>query len=222
MPPSRLHAMRRKFALRHAVNPETGQSLAYAIAAPFEPSTCREPMMPNIDWAQMFTFTVSPIELFIRGTLTFLFLFCLFRFVVHRDVGGLGVSDLLVLVIIADASQNAMAGEYHSIVDGFVLIGTIIGWSWLLNYLSFLFEPVRRFALPRPICLIKDGIKQERNLRQELIADEELKEMLREHEIENIAEVRRAYLEPDGQITVFRKRGTKSAASNPPDRNKAI
>lgn len=163
--------------------------------------------MPAIQWEQMLTFTVSPVELFIRGTLTYLFLFCLFRFVVHRDVGGLGVSDLLVLVIIADASQNAMAGEYKSIVDGFVLIGTIIGWSFALNQLSYRFEVVRRFMLPRPLCLIRDGIKQERNLKRELIADEELKEMLREHEIENIADVKRAYLEADGQVTVIKKRG---------------
>jgi uncharacterized membrane protein YcaP (DUF421 family) len=179
--------------------------------------------MPAIDWSQMFSFTVSPIELFIRGTLTFLFLFCLFRFIVHRDVGGLGVSDLLVLVIIADASQNAMAGEYKSIVDGFVLIGTIIGWSFLLNYLSFRFELVRRFVLPRPVCLIKDGVKLERNLRQELIADEELNEMLREHEIENISDVKRAYLEADGQVTVFRKRKAATEQSTSPrSRNKAV
>lgn len=179
--------------------------------------------MPDIDWSQMFLFTVSPIELFIRGTLTFLFLFCLFRFVVHRDVGGLGVSDLLVLVIIADASQNAMAGSYNSIVDGFVLIGTIIGWSFVLNYLSFRFALIRRFVLPRPVCLIKDGVRQERNLQQELIADEELNEMLREHEIENIADVKRAYLEPDGQVTVFRKRGGQTESSkSTPERHKAI
>lgn len=167
--------------------------------------------MPDVNWMQMFTFTVSPIELFIRGTLTYLFLFCLFRFVVHRDVGGLGVSDLLVLVIIADASQNAMAGGYDSVIDGFVLIGTIIGWSFLLNYLSYRFEPVRRFVLPHPVCLIKDGIKQARNLKREMIAEEELNEMLREHEIENLSEVKRAYLEADGQVTVIKK---KSKARN--------
>ncbi len=163
--------------------------------------------MPAIQWEQMFTFTVSPVELFIRGTLTYLFLFCLFRFIVHRDVGGLGISDLLVLVIIADASQNAMAGGYNSVVDGFVLIGTIIGWSFLLNSLSFRFEVVRRFVLPHPVCLVKDGVKQIRNLKRELIADEELAEMLREHEIENVADVKRAYLEADGQITVIKKKG---------------
>jgi uncharacterized membrane protein YcaP (DUF421 family) len=163
--------------------------------------------MPEIDWSEMFTFTMSPVELFIRGTCTYFFLFGLFRFVVRRDVGAIGVSDLLVLVVIADASQNAMAGGYDSIVDGFVLIGTIIGWSYVLNLLSYHFEPVRRFVLPRPLCIVKDGVPQERHLKRELITDEELAEILREHEIENIADVRRAYLEPDGQVTVIRKRG---------------
>ena len=106
--------------------------------------------MPEIDWDQVLGFTLSPLELFIRGTLTYFFLFAMFRFVVRRDTGTLGPSDLLVLVIIADAAQNSMAGDYQSVPDGFVLIGTIIGWSWLLNWLSFRFETVRRFALPPP------------------------------------------------------------------------
>lgn len=163
--------------------------------------------MPPIDWSHLFAFTVSPIELVVRGTLTFFFLFCLFRFVVRRDVGALGISDLLVLVIIADASQNAMSGDYKSIPDGFVLIATIIGWSLLLDYVSFRFPLMRRFVLPRPVCLVRDGVKQERNLRRELISDEELREFLREHEIEDLRDVRRAYLEPDGQVTVMRQRG---------------
>lgn len=178
--------------------------------------------MLNIEWAQLFTFTMSPIELFIRGTLTFLFLFCLFRFVVRRDVGAIGISDLLVLVIIADASQNAMSGDYKSVLDGFVLIGTIIGWSLFLNYLSFRFALFRRFVLPRPLCLVKDGTKQEKTLQRELITDEELHEMLREHEIEDIAEVKHAYLEPDGRVTVIRKRKQAGTAGTSPDHHKAI
>jgi uncharacterized membrane protein YcaP (DUF421 family) len=175
--------------------------------------------MWDVDWSDLFLFTVSPLELFVRGTLTYLFLFALFRFVVRRDAGGLGISDLLVLVIIADASQNAMAGEYTSVSDGIVLISTIIGWSMLLNYLSMRFRFFRRIILPQPLCLIKDGVKQEKTLRRELISDEELGEMLREHEIDDISEVRRAYLEPDGQVTMLRKKpGSRAVKSN---RNKA-
>lgn len=170
--------------------------------------------MPAIDWSQVLTFTVSPLELFVRGTLTYFFLFLLFRFVVRRDTGTLGVSDLLVLVIIADASQNAMAGGYHSVPDGFVLISTIIGWNYVLNWLSFRFPLVQHFTLPQPLCIVKDGVKQDAALRRELIGDDELREMLREHEIEDIAEVRRAYLEPDGQVTVMRRRGGKGGGKD--------
>jgi uncharacterized membrane protein YcaP (DUF421 family) len=164
----------------------------------------------------MFTFTVSPLELMIRGTLIYLLLFLLFRFVARRDAGSLSVSDLLVLVIIADAAQNAMAGEYKSVVDGAVLICTIIGWSVLLNFLSYRSKTIRRFVVPSPICLVKDGIKQRKNLRRELITDDELYEMLREHEVEDLSEVKLAYLEPDGAITVMKKEGTKNQGSTLP------
>lgn len=163
--------------------------------------------MPDIDWGQTFGFTVSPIEMIIRGTLTYFFLFVMFRFVVRRDTGTLGPSDLLVLVLIADAAQNAMANDYKSVTDGFVLVATIIGWSYAINWLSFRYEWWRRLALPRALCIVKDGVKQRRALKSELIADEELDEMLREHAIDDIADVHRAYLEADGNVTVIRKRG---------------
>ena len=161
----------------------------------------------DVDWEALFTFSVPPLALVVRSTLTYIFLFCLFRFVVRRDAGALGLSDLLVLVIIADAAQNAMAGDYLSIVDGFLLIGTIIGWNYILNWLSFRYPWFRRFALAPPICIIKDGVKQDRALQRELISDEELRAMLHEHEVDDIAQVKRAWLEPDGQLTVLRRRG---------------
>jgi uncharacterized membrane protein YcaP (DUF421 family) len=173
--------------------------------------------MFDLDWQEILFFTVSPLELIVRGTLIYLFLFCLFRFVVRRDTGTLSVSDMLVLVIIADAAQNGMAGEYKSVSDGCVLIGTILGWNTLLNFLSFRFKPMRRLILPNPVCIVKDGVKQKANLRRELITDEELNQMLRQHEIEDIAQVRRAYLEPDGEITVLKNEKDPGGASTLPE-----
>jgi uncharacterized membrane protein YcaP (DUF421 family) len=173
--------------------------------------------MPDIEWSEMFSFSISPFELIIRGTLIYLFLFCLFRFVARRDTGSLSVSDVLVLVIIADAAQNAMSGEYKSVPDGCVLISTIIGWDLLLNYLSFHFKPVRRIVLPHPVCVVKDGVKQKSNLRRQLITDEELHQMLRQHEIENLSQVRRAYLEPDGEITVVKNENASGGQSTLPE-----
>jgi uncharacterized membrane protein YcaP (DUF421 family) len=82
-----------------------------------------------MDWQSLFAVNVPPFEIFVRGTLIYWFLFGVFRFVLHRDVGGLGIADLLLLVLVADAAQNAMAGDYQSISEGLILVTTIIGWN---------------------------------------------------------------------------------------------
>ena len=81
--------------------------------------------LPPIDWAAVFTPAVHPLEIFVRGSVVFLFIFAVLR-ISRRQVGSLGISDLLVIVLIADAAQNAMASDYKSITDGLVLISTIL------------------------------------------------------------------------------------------------
>jgi uncharacterized membrane protein YcaP (DUF421 family) len=63
--------------------------------------------MKLIDWHSIFTPTMSLIEIMIRGTLVYLILFVVLR-VLRRETGGLQIADLLVIVILADAVQNAM------------------------------------------------------------------------------------------------------------------
>ncbi len=62
----------------------------------------------DVDWNAVFGLSVAPAELIVRGTAMYLFLWTLFRVVIKRRIGSIGMADLLVLVIIADASQNAM------------------------------------------------------------------------------------------------------------------
>src|SRR6187397_2515528 len=102
----------------------------------------------------------------LRGTLVYWLLFLIFRFVLRRDVGGVGVADILLLVIVADASQNAMAGEYTTITEGFILVGTIVGWNWLLDYGAYKSSVLRQFANPPRLLLIRDGHPQPQNLRR--------------------------------------------------------
>ena len=56
-----------------------------------------------MDLASLFSFHVSPLELVVRGSLIYWFLFLLFRFVLRRDVGSVGIADVLLVVLIADA-----------------------------------------------------------------------------------------------------------------------
>ncbi|MFD4838045.1 DUF421 domain-containing protein [Achromobacter sp. NPDC058515] len=158
------------------------------------------------DWSAMFTFSVSPLEIFIRGSTVYWFIFVLLRVAGRRDVGSFGVADMLVLVLIADAAQNAMAGEYKSIVDGLVLVSTIVGWTVVVDRVSYFVRPVGRLLASDRVCLVHDGVIARRNLRREYITEEELMSELRVRGIADLGEVHRAYIEADGNISVLKRR----------------
>src|SRR5688572_18563803 len=152
----------------------------------------------------LFAIHVPVFELVLRGTLIYWLLFLIFRFVLRRDVGAVGIADILLLVIIADASQNAMSGGYTTFTEGAVLVLTIVAWNWLLDWASFRFAAVRRFAEPRKLTLVTRGVPQYRSMRREFITMQELEAKLREQGIEKMSDVKAAYLEADGQISVIK------------------
>lgn len=156
----------------------------------------------------IFEVHVSVPELMLRGTLVYWLLFLIFRFVLRRDVGSVGIADILLLVIVADAAQNAMSGGYDTFTEGAILVLTIVAWNWLLDFLSYHFAAVRRFASPERLTLVSRGVLRLRNMRREFITREELQEKLREQGIEDLCEVKVAYLEGDGQISVIRNSGS--------------
>jgi uncharacterized membrane protein YcaP (DUF421 family) len=159
----------------------------------------------NPDWGAMFGLTVSPLELIIRGSAMYLFLFVLFRVVIRRRIGAVGMADLLILVIIADASQNAMSGEYKSVTDGAILVGTIIAWNMLIDLLNHRFAALRPWLEPPPLLLIHNGRMLQRNMRHELVTENELRSQLREHGIDDLSQVRKAYMESDGRVSVIKR-----------------
>jgi uncharacterized membrane protein YcaP (DUF421 family) len=165
----------------------------------------------GMNWSEVFGLSVSPLELVVRGTAMYLFLFAVFRIVIKRRIGAVGMADLLVLVIVADAAQNGMAGEYRTVTEGMILLTTIIAWSLLIDYLAFRFRRIERLLLPPPLLLIDRGRILWRNLRQELVSELELQAKLREHGVTDPAEVDKAYMEPDGEVTVVKKKPASSS-----------
>jgi uncharacterized membrane protein YcaP (DUF421 family) len=150
----------------------------------------------------LFTFGVSPWELVARGSLVYWFLFVLFRFILHRNTGSVGLADILVIVVIADASQNGMAGEYKTVSEAFVLIGTIAAWDLWIDRMSYHFGWFARFAAPPVVPLIRHGRVIQANLRREMLSVEELESEVRASGIEAISKVKFAALEPDGKVSV--------------------
>lgn len=158
----------------------------------------------DIDWDGMLVPTISLVEMFLRGTAVYLFLFFMLR-VMRRGNDSLTVSDLLVTVLIADAAQNAMGSKYNSLTEGAVLIVAIMFWNYFFDWLAFHSPRARRLLYPQPLPLVTNGVMQRRNMRRELITAEELMSQLRQEGIENLDEVKSCRLEPEGNISVIKR-----------------
>jgi uncharacterized membrane protein YcaP (DUF421 family) len=172
-----------------------------------------------VDWHALFVPTVSLLELVLRGSVMYLFVLIAMR-LFRRESGALSTADLLVVVFVADAAQNAMASEYHSVTEGAVLVATIFGWNYGLDWLGFRFPRMHRLLNPPPLLLIENGRLHRRNLRAEMLTRADLAEHLREQGIEDFADVSRCYLEGDGHLSVIKRRADGEAL--PPKRRQTF
>lgn len=160
----------------------------------------------SLNWSEIFGITVPPLELVIRGTAMYFFLFIIFRVVIKRRVGSIGMADVLILVIVADASQNGMSADYRSVTDAFILVGTIVGWNQFIDWLTYRVPNLQTILEPPPLLLVENGHILWRNMRKEYMTESELRSKLREHEITDLEEIGKAFMESDGQITVLKKK----------------
>ena len=159
----------------------------------------------GISWKDDFALSMPAGVIIIRGTIVFLALFTLFRVVLKREAGSLGLPDLLVVVLLGDASQNAMSGPSKTVGDGLLLVLTIILWAYTIDWLGYRFPWFERLVEPAPLTLVKDGKLQRRNMRKEFITEDELMGQLRLQGITDIADVKIACMESGGEISVVQR-----------------
>src|SRR6187402_1603991 len=119
----------------------------------------------QIDWRSMFVPTESVLEIIIRGTIMYLGMYALLR-IFRRQAGSIGMADILVIVVIADAAQNGMAGDSRSISEALILISTIILWDFFLDWLGFRSAFWSNILTPNPLLLVKDGKILKKNLEK--------------------------------------------------------
>ncbi len=161
----------------------------------------------KLDWEQMLWPSTSLLEVAVRGTVTYLAIFTLLRLVLKRQASGFAMTDVLVIVLIADAAQNGMAGEYRSITEGIVLVATIVGWSYALDWLGYKVPAFERLLQHPPLQLVESGRMLRANMRKELITYDDLLQALREEGISELKDVEAAYMEADGRISVIKREG---------------
>jgi len=167
----------------------------------------------EVDWQSVFVPHESLFEIFIRGSIMFLVMYAILR-IFRRQAGSVGIADLLVIVIIADAAQNGMAGDSKSVTEAVLLIVTIVLWDFLFDWLGFKSKFFARILEPQTLKVIENGRLLRENMKSEMITYDEIMSQLRQNGIENIKDVEIGSLESDGHFSFIKKGDDKDMESN--------
>lgn len=146
-------------------------------------------------------------ELVERAAIIYTFLLVTLRITGKRQVGQLAPFDLVLLLVLSNAVQNAMTGPDNSVAGGMIVCLTLVGLNSLVSYATFRSKRLEALIEGRPQILIHNGHLDERRMRKEKITHHELMASLRAAGCASIGEVHFAILENNGHISVQPRKG---------------
>ena len=150
----------------------------------------------------MFVLHVPWWDIAIRTAVVYLVILLGLRLAGKREIGQLTVLDLVVLLLISNAVQNAMLGPDTSLAGGIVAVVVLLGMSVVLSQLRLRSQRLRRLMQGSPTLLVLHGELVPEHMRREGLDEDTLQAALREHGVANIKDVEMAVLEIDGSISV--------------------
>lgn len=156
------------------------------------------------------------LDIAIRTSIVYLALLVGIRLTGQRQLGQMTAFDLVLLLIISNAVQNAMVGPDTSLVGGLVAAAVLLVWHQVIDRVRRSSRRAARVIAGEGIMLINSGnVLPEHLVKADLTMDE-LQQALREHGVGRVADVRLAVLEPDGAISVIRFDDLKPDAHSAP------
>jgi len=144
-------------------------------------------------------------EFIARAVIVYIFLLILLRFTGKRQVGQLAPFDLVLLLVLSNAVQNAMNGGDNSITGGILLATTLVAINWAVGFLTFRSKKLERLVEGRPEILVHGGHVDHDAMRRCQMTMHELDAALRAEGVCGPEEVRFAVLENNGHVTVIPK-----------------
>ena len=146
------------------------------------------------------------MDLALRAIFLFFFVFALTRMIGRRELSGLEPFDLILLIVLGDAIQQALTQDDYSVTGALIVVSTLAVLQVLTSYLGFRFEKLRPLLEGDPIVIVQDGKPVEKNLRRERLAvDEVLEEARTQAQISSLDEIEWAILETSGNISFVKK-----------------
>lgn len=160
----------------------------------------------EVDWRELFVPKLSVAEMVIRGVIVYVMLCLLLRVVLRRQAGKVALSDLLVVTLVAGVCRNPLVADAYSLFDGIGVVIVILACSYCVDWLSYYSPAFHALLHPQPVLLVRNGNILPKNLRHELMTEQQFRSKLRRHGIDDVADVAEAWMEGDGQVTAIRKK----------------
>jgi uncharacterized membrane protein YcaP (DUF421 family) len=158
--------------------------------------------------ADLFVPGINPLEKIIRTACVYLFLVALVRVGGRRELAQMNAFDFVVLLMLANAVQNAIIGDDNSLLGGMIGGVTLIVLNRGVNWYLYRHPRLDRRIEGKPTLLVKDGRVLRRSLKRELITEAELLSTIRRQGVDSFEECAEVILETSGTITVIARQPT--------------
>ncbi len=152
-------------------------------------------------FSEMFDLAMPWWAFVLRACVVYFILLAMIRMTGKRTMGQFTPFDMLLVVLLGNAVQNALLGQDTSVGGGLLLAATLIALNWIVGLVSAR-SKVERWVEGSPVLLARDGQVYRNVLRRELISREDFDKAMREAGCLDVADIRLAVLENNGHITV--------------------
>jgi uncharacterized membrane protein YcaP (DUF421 family) len=145
------------------------------------------------------------LNLIIRVTIVYVSILILLRISGKRQLGQMGATEFVSILLISNAVQNSMNGGDNSLTGGLILAVALIGLSTLISFLTYRSRFFSNMFEGTPTLLIHNGKLIRKNMNAERLSTNELKVLLRKQGINEFDTVETAVLEADGTLSVTKR-----------------
>lgn len=142
-------------------------------------------------------------QIAVSSAVVYIFIIVAIRIFGKKELAQLSVIDLVFILLISNAVQNAMVGPDNTLLGGLVAATTLFAINFILKYVLYRFPKVSKIIQGEATLLIYKGKLNHKNMQKAKLTIHEIKEAVREHGVANIEDVDLAVLEVDGNISVL-------------------
>jgi len=147
---------------------------------------------------------MNPIlDLIIRSSAVYFFMMIALRLTGKKQLSQLNTTDVILILLISNAVQNAMVGNNTSLIGGIIAASVLFIINFILRKLMYKYKKLNEFLQEKPEILIHNGTLDFKILSKLNITSDELREAMREHGVEYFKDVKLAMLEIDGNISII-------------------